>query len=192
MSRLPRWLRRAIAIDLVIVVAVIVALGIVQPTVTAYSETREALAQAHEMLARYHAVVSERDGVERQVEALRERQAESGTFAAGESDSLATAGLQDHLQTIVGNAGGDLRSIRTLPSEGLGGVTRISISTQIVADVRAVRQLLYELETGTPLLFVERMQLRGRLQRGEDDEPEVTPELLVELVVSGYRLGETA
>ncbi|RDD63066.1 type II secretion system protein GspM [Ferruginivarius sediminum] len=187
---IPRWARRVAAVLLLLAAEGLVYVAVIAPVVASYDDTRQRLGEQKELLSRYLAVAGGRESLEKRVQALRERQSNSGAFLYGKTEALAAAALQDRVRSVMRKAGGDVRSVQNLPAESADGLTRVGLRVQVVANIRDVRTILHELETGDPLLFVEELDLRGRLQRGEDDKPTVSEELLVRLSVVGYRLGE--
>lgn len=189
-AALPRWVHRVAALALLLAGLGLVYAVLVAPVLASYDDTRQRLAEQRELLSRYLAVAGGREALEKRVQGLRERQAGSGAFLSGKTEALAAAALQDRVRSIMQRAGGDVRSIQNLPSEGKDGLTRIGLRVQVVATIRDVRDILHELETGRPLLFVEDLNLRGRLTRGEDNRPTVQDDLLVRMSLVGYRLGE--
>lgn len=188
MNAVPVWLRRAVALLLPFAVLGALYLFAVAPLLQGYERKQDDLAHARDMLARTTAIAAQRDAIEAEVAALRKRQADSGLFVRGNSDALAAAALQDHVSAAVRNGGGDLRSLEGLPSESAQGLTRLSMQARLTGDIREVAELLHRLESRQPLLFVEEISLRGRLTRERGEEVKVTPELLVDILVTGYRL----
>lgn len=190
MPALPPWAGRVAALTLLIAVLAAVYALTVMPLRSAYSETRAQLAEQHELLARYRAIAERRPEMRDRVRTLRRRQADSGLFLSGETDALAAAALQDRISATAQGAGGDVRSMQGQEPKQEDGLTRVGMNVQVVADIRSLRDLLYQLETGRPLLFVEDLEVRGRLRRTDDDGTEIAPDLLIKLSVIGYRLGE--
>lgn len=187
---LPRWVHRVAALGVLLAVLGLAYAVLVAPVLASYDDTRQRLTEQRELLSRYLAVAGGREALERRVQQLSQRQAGSGAFLSGKTEALAAAALQDRVRSIMQRAGGDVRSIQNLPSESRNGLTRIGLRVQVVATIRDVRNILHELETGRPLLFVEDLNLRGRLTRGEDNMPTVQHNLLVRMSLVGYRLGE--
>jgi len=189
---LPRWMKRVAALALLSILVGLAYAGAVLPLKAAYDETHARLAEQRELLQRYRAVASQRQDLRRQLDRLKRRQADSGLFISGKTDALAAAALQDRISDIAEDSGGDVRSMQSLEPKTENGLTRVGMDVQIVADIRALKDLLYEIETGRPLLFVRQLEIRGRLQRTEDNDTVITPDLLIKLSVAGFRLGGTS
>ena len=195
MSGTPaRWLSRAGALGLL-------ALGlgglyalVLDPLFSGYRAGLEKLRQEQSRITRFAAIAANAEEVEAAADSVESRQAQSGIFIQGASDAQAAAALQNRINSVVSSAGGDLRSVQSLPPESSDddGVSRIGVQLQYIGTIRNLRRLLYELETGTPLLFVEKLEMRGRLSRRsrQDDNLQVDPNFLVTLSLRGERPGD--
>ncbi len=189
MRTLPRWMKRVAALALLAILVELAYAGAVLPLKAAYDETHARLAEQRELLQRYRAVAGQRQDLRQQLARLQRRQASSGLFISGKTDALAAAALQDRISDIAEGGGGDVRSLQSLEPKTENGLTRVGMDAQIVADIRALKDMLHEIETGRPLLFVREMEIRGRLQRTEDNDTVIAPDLLIKLSVEGFRLG---
>lgn len=193
MRALPAWASRLAAVTLLLAVAALAYAGVVMPLRAAYQDTRSELAQARELLGRYRAVAEQREALRTSLAELQRTQAESGLFVPGETGALAAAALQDRISVIARRTGGRVRSLQSLPAERSDdGLARVGMEAQIVADIRSLRHLLYELETGRPLLFVNRLETRGRMRQTSEGTTEIDRDLLIRVTVEGYRLGDAS
>lgn len=161
------------------------------PVTDGYAAARRALEKDRMLLERYRRVAASADAIEQQASAIRAARRDSGVFLDGSTDALAAAALQNELGAAAARAGGDLRSVQSLAPEPADGMNRIRLRLQLVADIRTLTAFLHEIETGYPLLFVDEIKLRTRLERVsvESDVLEVTEEFLVDIALSGYRSG---
>lgn len=161
------------------------------PVTDGYAAARRTLEKDRMLLERYRRVAASADAIERQASAISAARRDSGVFLDGGTDALAAAALQNELGAAAARAGGDLRSVQSLAPEPADGMNRIRLRLQLVADIRTLTAFLHEIETGYPLLFVDEIKLRTRLERVsvESDVLEVTEEFLVDIALSGYRSG---
>lgn len=191
---LPSWAGRVGAVAVLLLLLALIYALVVAPIAGAYDQTRRELIRAERTLARYEAFAAGSGELERLTSQLEARQASSGVFLSGATESIAAAGLQDRVGAAVERAGGEVRSVQSLSVSEEDGLKRIGVRVQFLGSVRALKALLYELEAGRPLLFVDEFNVRGRLERaaGEGGDLDVSQDLLVELSVSGYRLGGQA
>lgn len=107
----------------------------------------------------------------------------------GENAALAAANLQQFIQKTATGNGAHIVSLQVRPMETLqSNLERITVETRLRTGVVGLRKLLFDLETSTRYLFVERLALRALAtrQRKEAHELDVT------LEVYGLRKRETS
>lgn len=106
------------------------------------------------------------------------------------SPALAAADLQQRVKTVVETAGGNLQSIQVLPTTEEGNLVKIAVGATITGDAESPQKILYGLESQTPLLFVDSLdiaarELRPRLPNGRVADY-LRVQLTMQLEVSGY------
>ncbi|MFQ5348002.1 MAG: type II secretion system protein GspM [Rhodothalassiaceae bacterium] len=193
-GRLPPWLSRGLALALLAVFLGGAATAVYVPLFGAYDAAAERLQEARDRLARYRRIAASAERIEQQAAAARAARAQSGIFLVGDTDALAAAALQNTIGALAREAGAELRSVQSLPAEERDGLVRIRLKSQLIMTTRSLERLLYALETGRPLLFVDDIRIRARLGRlaPRTDKLEIDSNFMVDLTVSGYRLGEVA
>ncbi len=186
--------QRLAALLILIFLCSVLYLVLIGPIFTHYAEAVRNLEADRALLLRYERIASSAPDVADLARSVRARQIQSGIFVSGSTDALAAANLQNSIGTLVTRAGGELRSVQSLPVENSDGLRRIKIRFQLITNVHGLRQILHELETGQPLLFIDEFKVRTRLERisVQSDELEVAQDFLVDMAISGYRLGESA
>ena len=184
-SLVSRMLALALLVALVFGAVRLIAL----PVADAYQQAAQSIAQSQTLLQRYQALAAERPQLEEQVAAQREATVTSAAYLEGESDALAGAALQDQVRTIIARAGGELNSTQILPVAPAGpdnSVRRASLKLQLTVDIEGLQQLLYELETAEPYLFVDDLIIRERRLRRLRDGAGEELMLDVSFEISGY------
>lgn len=180
---------RLLAVALLLVAGLALVQLLVLPVLAAYRETAASIEQSQTLLQRYRALAAQRPRLEDELASQQKAEVASVAYLEGASDALAAAALQDQVRAIITRAGGELRSTQILPVEPASpesSVRRASLRLQLAVDVDGLQQLLYELETSEPYLFVEDLNIRERSLRRLRDEEEEAPVLDVSLEVSGY------
>ncbi|GER06635.1 hypothetical protein GCM10007972_03110 [Iodidimonas muriae] len=187
-------LHKGLAVLLLLVVFLFVYESLVAPIFSGYRAQIEAYDQDKRLLRGYRAVAQSARSVEDLTRQVRAHQAQSGIFLKGLSDALAAARLQTYLGEAISSNGGDVRSVQSLPVDKAEGLSRVRLRVQFLTNIRGLAQLLQQLETGQPAVFVDAVKLRTRLERTEvgADTMAVAQDFLVDLTVSAYRLGEEA
>ncbi|WP_281301626.1 MULTISPECIES: type II secretion system protein GspM [unclassified Iodidimonas] len=184
------FVRRISAVGLIFLAIAVSYELVIAPLVFEYRAGVAQLEKDAALLRRYQKVALSVDEVEALSRDVRQGQAQSGVFLSESTDSLAAARLQTLLGQTVTAAGGDVRSLQGLPVVVRDGLSRIPMRLQFMSDIRGLSDLLYRIESSQPMIFVDQLQIRTRLERTSvrGDELEVGQNFLIELVVSSYRL----
>jgi len=165
---------------------------IVEPIISGYSETDRQIEEARDQLARFERAAAMRPALVKQMKELNERRTSGGYFLAVSTDALAAAGLQDQVRDLVIEKGGSIRSIQPMPGVASDGLTRITLRVQMAGTIETLLDVLYALETGNPILFVDSLDVQKRdnaqrdnAQAGGDSGAE-TGTLAIAVDLSGY------
>jgi general secretion pathway protein M len=159
---MPKWLERVAALTLIVVLAGIVWLVILAPLVNAYVETGANLTEAQERLARYRNVAAQRPALEQRFAELLHHETDSGFHLSGRTDALAAADLQRTATAVIERSGGALNSIQPLPAAADGAFRRIAVRVQFTGTTSTLFAAVYELESRTPLLLIDNLEIRPR------------------------------
>lgn len=162
---------------------------VVAPVVAAYRDSDEAIERNQALLQRYLRLAAERPALDEMVAEQEALVADAAGYLQGGSEALAAAELQNRVKELVENAGGTLHSTQNLRSsdDDDAPARRATVRVRFSVDIEGLAQVLYELETGEPYLFVEEVTIRElRERRRRRNEPEPGPMLDVGLDVYGY------
>jgi general secretion pathway protein M len=166
---------RGLALAILVALLLLAFTGIVQPLLETYGKARAAAEQMRTAIAHAEGVGRNPAVLKAELAQLKERQNSTVGFLRGTNEPLAAAELQDRLKTIVESAHGELRSTQILPARDEGRVRRISIRCQVQADIADLQRIFYQLESASPLLFLDNIEIRPRPSRlgGVDSSLEV-------------------
>jgi hypothetical protein len=106
-------------------------------------------------------------------------------YVAGNSRSLASANLQQYIVDTVAASSGKLIETAAIDDDAEAdpaNADRLRLKTTLDTDNKGLLQLLYKLESGTPLLDVETLSIRRLPNEGDDTK---TQTLRVDLAVRG-------
>jgi general secretion pathway protein M len=193
MRKLPSQPSRALAILLLLAAVGVIYLGALQPIIGDYQATGEAIADDGAALERFGRVAAELSRRRAELAALRRRQAASEGFLQGSNEALVAAQIQNRLKALVEAAHGELKSTQVLPVQEEGKHRRITLRAQMTLDTAAMQRVVYGLETASPLLFLDNLDLRVHI--GADRHRErLNPDapLDVRFDVYGYMRGAKA
>ena len=185
------WISRLAALLLLIVAIVAAYSFILDPIIVGYGETDRQIEEVRDQLARYQRLAAERPALEQQIQQATNERTSDGYYLSGGTDALAAAGLQDRVNALVGAKDGLLRSIQPMPGVDDQGFRRITLRVQMTATIEVLFETLYALESGTPMLFVENLDIQSRAIRRRSDETGVeaapeAPVLAVGFDLSGF------
>lgn len=122
-------------------------------------------------LEKYISLIAEKPDIEKNLASLKEsRKADDVKLIEGDTLSLASAALQEMVKDIVTRSGGTISSQRVGKPEDVGKFKVITVSMDtILPDPRALRDILYAIETQTPYLVVKDLDARIRNYRDPRD-----------------------
>jgi general secretion pathway protein M len=125
---------------------------------------KESQSMKAKTLEKYIALIAEKPQLEKRLASLKEeRKADDSKLVEGKTLSLAAASLQDVVKDIVTRSGGTISSQRVGKPEDLGKFKVITVSIDtILPDARALRDILYAIETRTPYLTIKDVDIRIR------------------------------
>lgn len=150
---------RLFALGLLIVVIGLMHMTLAAPLLNFYADRALELDTRRALLGKLHAVAAE-------LPALRKRAAEmstaadrSGSLLQGGTDAIAAAALQGRVEELAGTAGLTIGSIESLPAQVQTPYRRLGLRMVLSGPYEAVTKLLAMLETATPPLIVDNLQL---------------------------------
>ena len=175
---------------LTILVAVVGALQFLvgQPLIDSFLEHRESISRSQATLVRYHQLNASREQVDGRLETLQNSYENQGRLLSGESSELAGANLQNQLKYLIDTNNAELGSMQLLPIREEEGFRRVSLSVSFTTTTEALQAILYEIETQTPYLFVEQLEVRKGRNLVNASSFQQNDELKVRLEVYGYML----
>jgi len=142
--------------------------------------------QSLDRLAGYEAAIAARPQLEAELKRVQQESASLAGLVTGASAPLAAANMQNAVRTVVGRSGGEIRSSQNLPPSSADGFEKIDIAYDVTLPMNRLKDLLYQLETATPFLFLDRLNLET--QQNLSQRPDGTqPQIDIHFVARGYR-----
>ncbi len=180
---------RALALGLLGLLVAVVWMGAVDPIKRRYDENDQAIADGIRLLAGFKSVTVQGRQAGSQLSAS-DLERYRGDFLAGPEDAIIVADLQTRLRSLITARNAELSSARALQPKSRDGLEYLGLALQIRAEMKSIHEVLHAIETGTPLLFVERADLRldergaaaGRARSAESIAP-----MTLEIAVYGAK-----
>lgn len=184
---LPQGARgRLVAVGLLLIVLILAAEFVVRPLAGLYRAGVDENFDMRRDITRYRHLLAEKPALERLAEHLQTNDPLKPVTLSGGNPALAAAELQQRLQEAARKNGVRVISLRILQSESEGPLERIGVDTRMQTDIRGLRNMLFELETGAPYMFLDSLSIRTRNTRRRQSGGE---NLDVRLSLYGLRAG---
>ncbi len=165
MNGLSPVVGRLLALAILAAAALGVWAGVVEPVKARFAEHDRTIEQSRDLLTRHMRIALERQHLEARLTALRETQSTSGRLIEGDSVELAAAGVQNKLKALADANGAKLKSTQILPAVDSEAFRKVAVRVTMMADTEAAQAVFHALETATPYLFLDRIDLRGPKRR---------------------------
>jgi general secretion pathway protein M len=181
-------LRKVVAIVLSLVTVFFAWEVVVGPVAGEFAEYEQNVAQYSELITRYRAVAAQRVPLEKERDRLKQEIESRSGLLAGTNPALVGAGLQDQIKNVVSTHGGKLQSAQILAPASEKELTRVSVRVVMSSEVPALQKILYDLETASPYLFIDDVDVRKRVTRRRQPgvRVEADEQLTVRITVYGY------
>ncbi|MCB1775961.1 MAG: type II secretion system protein M [Candidatus Competibacteraceae bacterium] len=131
-----------------------------------------------------------RPKLEEAIQTIRNDQRTSAYFLPQAAPPLAAADLQQRVKSLIEGSGGNLLSVQSLPAVEEGNVVRVAVSVTLQGGVDTLQKTLYGLESQSPLLFVDDLQVTARRFRPRLPDGKIAPytrtQLNAQFEVAGY------
>jgi general secretion pathway protein M len=153
-----RWL----AVGLLAVIVLLVSLIVVVPIISKGLELHETKENLAFTLKRYEQILSGKGAIVGNIAAIKQQHETQGYFNTQGTSALASAQMQEFIKQAIVQAGGQLSSTQVLPptTSSKDKFNRITVSVRMTGNIEVLRAVLYKLETATPLIVIEQLDIR--------------------------------
>jgi general secretion pathway protein M len=151
-----RWL----AVGLLVLVVLIIGLVLVMPVVSKGLELNEAKDGLLFKLQQYQRTLAKKDAVLASIDTLKSQHDEQGYFNSQQTDALASADMQNFIKKTIVEAGGQLSSTQAIPVSTKEDFSRITVRVRMTGNSEVLRAVLYKIETSTPLIIIDQIDIR--------------------------------
>jgi general secretion pathway protein M len=182
----PKQSRR-LAVGLLIAAVVVVVAAVATPIWLLHSQYDVALADNAGKYDRYRRIAATRPELAKQLEAMRAKDTRKFFLRRGAA-ALSAAEAQEAIRSLVEQSGGRLITMQAPTSRDEGRYRQVSVNVQLTANIFALRKILHTIESNTPYLFIDNLQVRTQVPPNHRPQPGAEPEMFVSFDVSGYAL----
>lgn len=175
------------AVGILALLIVFTWFAVVDPVVVAFDDQHEQRDRSLRLISAYKNIVESRPTLEAELATLEQQRRSASGLIEGDSAALAAARLQNEIRTIVERHGGEIRSTQNLPVSTDSSFEKIDIGCDLSIPMTGLKSVIYQIETHTPYLFIDKVDIRMPENWQPADENAIAPKLEVRWVVSGYR-----
>jgi general secretion pathway protein M len=176
---------RGWAVAIVAGLVILLLAAIFFPLAEAFVGQGEDAAAAQQALATWRAEIAARPRLEAERRVAGRQEASAAALVGGASTALATASLQSLVKDLVEKHGGQLRSAQTLYGAPSGGLEKVEVQFEVSLPLGSLKSATYELETGSPYLFLDIVDIRPEIYSG--GATGAPGDLHVQWTLHGYR-----
>lgn len=151
-----RWL----AVGLLVLVVLSILSIIVFPLISKGLELHDKKEDLAFTLKKYENILAGKNSIIGNIEDIKQQHEEQGYFNTQGTSALASAQMQEFIKQAIVQAGGQLSSTQVLPSANKDKFNLITISVRMTGNIEVLRSVLYKLETATPLIVIEQLDIR--------------------------------
>lgn len=178
---------RMLALFLLLMLIVLIIAIIAVPVFWLHRHYDEPIERQLDLLARYSRIGDTAQGLAKQLEAMKARNAR-GSFLKNSVPALAASEVQEMVKSAVESNGGKIVSMQIPEHKDDGNYRKVAVNIQMSARISTTQKIFYALETQRPYLILDNISIRASVwqaPRGANAAgPE--PEFLVQFDVSGY------
>ena len=166
MIELTRMQSRILALALLLLMLGITLWLMVYPLVSFHVAQSAGITRKQEQIALYETMANSQQALKSELVSLRSRNPAATYYVAGETPALASAKMQQYLKQVVERNGGELISTQIVSSDETDSEKSSSLKVHLRSDISAATQIIYTLESGRPLLFIDDLVISARRVRG--------------------------
>ncbi|BBB26773.1 type II secretion system protein GspM [Amphritea japonica] len=184
--------QRNLALGILIAVLILLYLLVVSPTVSQYQQANDQIDSLTFQLQRYQRLNDSRPHEENLLLQVKQDSPLKAYFLEGETRSVVSAKLQQHLKQLVAGSGGQIVSTQGLPSSSNKEqlLRSITLKVHFKAGIDQLKELLFALETSKPGLYIENLSISSTpIRNSSYARRQVLPPLDIRFNLTGYSTG---
>ncbi len=178
---------KMLALGILLIVLLLFYFILIEPYKLLLNASEERVQDTAFQLNQANKVISKKTYYKDEIERLKSLYDEQTIYLKSSKRALATAEIQQMLKRISAKSNAELLSSQATSSE-TEEANRVDLSVRIKTDIFSLQKLLYDLESGVPNLFVDRIQVSraGRAVFRFNNAELSNQDLDVSLQVYGY------
>jgi len=186
--RLSPLQSRTLAVGLLLLALSLVYTGLIGPYLGAFAESRDRIANLQYQLVRHRAMIDRRGELSERLEQLRALPQFTSFLLTQSTPNLAAAELENRVRNAVAQREGRMLSMQMVPTTPTPeGLLPVTITINAKGTIETVHSLFHTLESGSPLLFLDNVEVtQARGSRSRYPRMTTPPQLDIRFNLTGY------
>lgn len=156
-----KWL----AIGLLMIVISFVAIVFILPVVSMGLEGVEKKEKLIFELKRYKKKLAQENVLRKNLELIEKKYQEQPYFYNNGSTAVVSNKLKSFIEEVVEESGGTIQSFGVAQNKSEGGYMSIIVKPNMTVSMEVLRDVLYQLETATPLIIINELSIEPLRKR---------------------------
>lgn len=188
---MSRPVRRLLAVAIAVSIPLLAWVAVAQPVWARYQAYQNEKLNQTMLLAKFQARAASITQLQARRAKLEQRDTNNPGLIRAGTDALAAAHLQAAVTKLIVRGGGSVASMQVLPPSREGEFQRVRINANVRSPMLKFFDVLYEIESATPFIFVDSLNIRSAFaaRPGQSSSTQTTM-LSIRLQVSSFRRTE--
>ncbi|MES9848618.1 MAG: type II secretion system protein GspM [Candidatus Thiodiazotropha sp.] len=153
---------RILAVAILIVILATVSVLALYPAWSMNTTYSARIEDTHFQIQRYQRIANQDERYQLEFNKLKRVQQSDSRYLQSKTDSLANAELQRRIKQVVAAGQGEIISTQTAQISQEEILNKIAIRVRMKSTLKNLKQIMYQLESQKPYLFIENISLRSR------------------------------
>lgn len=194
MSRTQSLRSRFIALLLLVIGLMALFAAFALPAWSLNNHYDELIASMQNQLEIYRRVTTHSDQYQAEYQRLVRLQAQDRRYLRSDTESLATAELQQAVKQVIAGKNGEIISTQVTPSKDEEGFKRVAIRIRMKSTLEDMVKIFHAIESQKPYLFIDDVNVRSRQvsrrrMPANQDLQEALSQLEIDFQLAGYMRG---
>jgi len=165
MNTLNQNQSRILALVILLVVVVAIVMLVLNPLYNRYVSATDEIDELEHQISVYQRVASGLIDSEAELESLQQNNPIAGLYLSETKPTLAAAELQQTLNRMVSQTGGQVVSTQILQRNTETVLPTVALQVHVRSEIDELVALMHQVESGEPLLFIENLVISSAVRR---------------------------
>jgi len=185
-TNFSKWQHAVISYGMLILCLFALYILLVEPAIDARISIKDKYDNLELQLTKYRQAEQQMLAFKNQITQLDRKLPGKKYFLEEKSNALAAADLQKHLKTLIESHTGDLISIQPFDDNKTDLFPKVTIKIHMRSNTNSMQQILYQLESSTPRLFIDNVIIQQNRRTTRRRMPQDPDQLDIRFDVTGY------